>query len=273
MGNSPPRIKLAIVGGGPAGLVAALTANRCGIETVVFEQAESFRRIGGGILLHSNGLRVLHALGVLDGFEPRLLTTQKLLLLLADGQLVGEVDYSTIAVPQNRCGVVLRHVLHEYLMEAAQTRGVDIRFSHRLETLSFRDREVELGFGNGYACRADLVLACDGIHSATRSAAGIAGKKIPIGEAYLRTVSDVPVATSVIREIWGNDGRRFGICPLREHRTYIFCSVPLGVWDDIRNNRLAEWIESWSPFGSEVTSLKRAVPDWNAPPVTTNCTQ
>lgn len=257
-------MNIAIVGGGPAGLIAGLAAQRAGLDAVVFEQVENFHRIGGGILLHSNGLRVLHALGVLDGFERNLRTTQRLRALLADGRIVGDVDYAGLAVPQNRCGVVLRHVLHEYLLDAARARGIDVRLGHRLEALNLSGSDVDLQFVGGGTYHANIVVACDGIHSATRNGFGLESRKIAIGEAYLRTVSDRPTSDEIIREIWGDDGRRFGICPLPENRTYIFCTVPLGEWTDIRDRRLNEWINSWAPFGTEVTDLLRKVPDWNA---------
>jgi 2-polyprenyl-6-methoxyphenol hydroxylase-like FAD-dependent oxidoreductase len=257
-------MKLAIIGGGPAGLIAGLAAQRAGLDAVVFEQTESFRRIGGGILIHSNGLRVLNALGVLEGFEGNLRTTQRLRALLSDGRSVGDVDYAALPVPQNRCGVVMRFVLHEYLYEAARGQGVDVRMGHRLEGLNHQGSEVELRFANGQTYNADIVVACDGINSATRTAAGITARKVAINEAYLRAISDRPTADDVIRELWGADGRRFGICPLPEDRTYIFCNVPLGEWTEIREKRLDAWIDTWTPFGSEVTDLLRNVRDWNA---------
>ncbi|MGH7271175.1 MAG: FAD-dependent oxidoreductase, partial [Polyangiaceae bacterium] len=58
------------------------------------------------------------------------------------------------------------------------------------------------------------------------------------------------------------DGRKFGICPLPGDRTYVFCPVPLGKWDDIRAHHLDEWIESHAPLGGEVVALLRAVPDF-----------
>jgi phytoene dehydrogenase-like protein len=60
------------VGGGPAGLVAAIAARHAGYDVKVFEQAPSFARIGGAIGIQSNGLRVLDALGVLPRFPPHI---------------------------------------------------------------------------------------------------------------------------------------------------------------------------------------------------------
>jgi 2-polyprenyl-6-methoxyphenol hydroxylase-like FAD-dependent oxidoreductase len=43
------------VGGGPAGLVAAIAARHAGYDVKVFEQAPSFARIGGAIGIQGNG--------------------------------------------------------------------------------------------------------------------------------------------------------------------------------------------------------------------------
>jgi salicylate hydroxylase len=45
---------IAVVGAGPAGLTAALALRQLGLEVTVFEQAEDFHRVGGGIVLHDN---------------------------------------------------------------------------------------------------------------------------------------------------------------------------------------------------------------------------
>jgi 2-polyprenyl-6-methoxyphenol hydroxylase-like FAD-dependent oxidoreductase len=61
--------RVGIVGAGPAGLVAAIAARKLGLEAHVFESASQFRRIGGGIAIQDNGLRVLEALGILESLR------------------------------------------------------------------------------------------------------------------------------------------------------------------------------------------------------------
>jgi 2-polyprenyl-6-methoxyphenol hydroxylase-like FAD-dependent oxidoreductase len=256
-------MNIAIVGAGPAGLIAALAARKCGFEVVVFEQAPDFKRIGGGILIHSNGLRVFDALGVLGGFEPAMRPIQRLRAIVPPARIVGEVDYAALPIAQNRCAVTMRYELQEYLLACAQGAGIEVRFGHRLGGLDRREHGAVLRFDGDGAHEAAIVLACDGINSVARETAGLAGRNHPIGEAYLRAIAQRATDAEVIRELWGADGRRFGICPMTHGRTYIFCSVALGRWDAIRAGGLGEWIESWRPFGAEVVELLRAVPDWD----------
>jgi 2-polyprenyl-6-methoxyphenol hydroxylase-like FAD-dependent oxidoreductase len=255
-------MNIAVVGAGPAGLVAALAARKTGFEVVVFEQAPDFKRIGGGILIHSNGLRVFDALGILGGFQPVMRPIRRLQAIVPPARIVGDIDYATLPIDQNRCAVTMRYELQEYLIECARRAGIEVRFGHHLSGLERGERGAALRFEGGGAHRADIVLACDGINSVAREAAGLAGRKRPIGEAYLRAVALRATDAEVIRELWGADGRRFGICPMTRERTYVFCSVALGRWDEIRASGLGDWIESWRPFGAEVVDLLRAVPDW-----------
>ncbi len=255
-------MNIAVVGAGPAGLIAALAASKTGFEVVVFEQAPDFKRIGGGILIHSNGLRVFDALGIQDGFEAAMRPMRRLKAIVPPARIVGDIDYGALAIPQNRCAVTMRYELQEYLLECARSAGIEVRFNHRLSGLERGERGAALRFDGAGAYQADIVLACDGINSVAREAAGLAGRKRPIGEAYLRAIAQSATDAEVIRELWGADGRRFGICPMTRDRTYIFCSVALGRWDGIRAGGLGDWIESWRPFGAEVVELLRAVPDW-----------
>lgn len=59
-------------------------------------------------------------------------------------------------------------------------------------------------------------------------------------DAYLRGAGQYRIEESTIREIWGPDGRRFGVCPLTGNQAYFFCSVPPGEWRDKRESRLQE---------------------------------
>jgi 2-polyprenyl-6-methoxyphenol hydroxylase-like FAD-dependent oxidoreductase len=51
-----------ISGAGIGGLILALHLKKAGINTTVYEQAESFGEVGGGIGLYANGLRVIRGI-------------------------------------------------------------------------------------------------------------------------------------------------------------------------------------------------------------------
>jgi 2-polyprenyl-6-methoxyphenol hydroxylase-like FAD-dependent oxidoreductase len=254
--------RLAVVGAGPAGLIAAITARKLGLEVAVFEQAADFKPVGGGLMVHSNGLRVLDCLGLLDEMRPVLRFTQVAAVELPGGRRLATFDYRKLDIPQNRMAAVMRYALQDHLLNAAVREGADVRFGHRCEAIAFEAEAARLRFGNGDDHFCEVVIASDGIHSRARESAGLPARRRPIAEAYLRGVAELRTDCDTIREIWGPDGRRFGICPLAGDRTYFFCSVAFGGWQDILERGLEGWVESWASFGKEVAALLAAVPDW-----------
>jgi 2-polyprenyl-6-methoxyphenol hydroxylase-like FAD-dependent oxidoreductase len=255
--------RIAIIGAGPAGLTAALVANRLGLEATLFEQAPDFRRVGGGLMIHSNGLRVLECLDRLESFRPKVRLTKRIRVEAAGGKHLLASDLSAVDVPHNHAGVVLRFELQEHLLAAAREQGLPVRFDHRLTDLSYREDGAVLKFANGQEFEADVVIACDGSNSRSRQALGAPFRRRSLGLAALRGVVRVRTADDTVREIWGRDGRIFGICPLPGDATYFFCTLPTGQWPSILNGRLAEWVAGWEPFGPDVMALVRAVPDWS----------
>src|SRR5579872_7136878 len=61
MANS---LSIAIVGAGMGGLTAAATLRQAGFEVQVYEQAPRFARIGAGIQMMPNSMKVLRRIGV-----------------------------------------------------------------------------------------------------------------------------------------------------------------------------------------------------------------
>src|SRR6185436_20180809 len=67
-------LRIAIVGAGLGGLVAAISARRAGFEATIYEQASAFGEVGAGIQVGPNAVKVLRALGLeagLAGFGAR----------------------------------------------------------------------------------------------------------------------------------------------------------------------------------------------------------
>jgi salicylate hydroxylase len=255
---------IAVVGAGPAGLTAALALRRLGLESTVFEQAQDFRRIGGGIVLHDNGQQVLQALGLLEGFRPHLQPCPVLAAERGDGRVLGAVEFGRFSPPLRHLpAVVLRHQLQEHLLAATRAAGVEVRFGHRVVPVLAAGDAAALRFADGASERAGVVLACDGAGSATRASLGVPTRWRRPRRAYLRGVADLGWLQPRIRERWYPDGRIFGTAPLPDARTYFWCTAPRGSWPQTLHHGLDDWIASWADHDPQPPAILAAVPDWS----------
>jgi 2-polyprenyl-6-methoxyphenol hydroxylase-like FAD-dependent oxidoreductase len=253
---------IAIVGAGPAGLTAAITAAHFGLTTTVFDGAEDFTRVGGGIVIHSNGLRVLERLGLLESFKPFMSPCRRLVLELG-GRYEIVSDYDELPIPHNYLAVVLRYQLQEHLLTSPR-EVAPIFFAHRCTNVEIRQAHARRKFANGATAESKIVIGADGAHSQVRKSLAVGVVRKAAGAAYLRGVTQLPSHQSVIREIWGSDGRRFGIAPLTAGRGYFYCSAPRDQWHEVLSQRLGAWIDTWDPYGELVRSALHRVRDWNA---------
>src|SRR5215208_6241303 len=57
-------LSIAIVGAGMGGLAAAATLRQVGIDVQIYEQASRFARIGAGIQMMPNSMKVLRGIGI-----------------------------------------------------------------------------------------------------------------------------------------------------------------------------------------------------------------
>jgi 2-polyprenyl-6-methoxyphenol hydroxylase-like FAD-dependent oxidoreductase len=65
-----PAFRVIIVGGGPAGLIAAHALSHAGIDFVVLERRpDIIEDVGAGLVLGSQSLRVMSQLGLLDRLQ------------------------------------------------------------------------------------------------------------------------------------------------------------------------------------------------------------
>jgi 2-polyprenyl-6-methoxyphenol hydroxylase-like FAD-dependent oxidoreductase len=254
---------IAIVGAGPAGLTAALALRRLGLEVTVFEQAEDFQRIGGGIVLHDNGQRVLAALGLLEGFRPQLQPCRVIAAERCEGRILGGVDFGRFSPPLRHLpAIVLRYQLQEHLLAAARACGVEVRFGRRVVAVSAAGDAAVLRLAHGASERAAIVLACDGAGSPTRASLRLPLRRRRLRRAYLRGVADLGWRQPQIRELWYPDGRIFGTAPLPGARTYFWCTAPPGRWPQTLHGGLEAWIASGAGCNPQPQAVLAAVGDW-----------
>ncbi|MDQ3284925.1 MAG: FAD-dependent monooxygenase, partial [Actinomycetota bacterium] len=163
------RARVAIVGAGVGGLVAAAALRSRGFEVVVFEQAPRLRQQGSGLGLWTNAVAALHELGIaniLDGIaEP----VQRLVFLSAQGERLNEIRLDRIA---RRFSAPSVNVHRSELLSAVagEVREEAITFGARCVGFEQDARGVTVRFDDGDEHRTDLLVSADGAGSAIRRA-------------------------------------------------------------------------------------------------------
>lgn len=162
-------LDIAVIGAGLGGMTAAGLLQRAGFRVTIYEQAGAFSRIGAGIHLTANVMKVMRRLGVEqrlsdiglhpDAFVSRVWDTGDILFELPL-DAASEVRYGAPYINVHRAD--LHEVLHSAL--APQT----VAFNHRLRALETRDSRVTLEFENGVKAEAGLVIGADGVNSKVR---------------------------------------------------------------------------------------------------------
>ncbi|MEU4802356.1 FAD-dependent oxidoreductase [Actinosynnema sp. NPDC023587] len=183
-------MRAAVIGGGIGGLTAAVGLRRVGWEVTVFERAEALPTTGTGLGIWRNALRALDELGLGD-------PVRRAGRRQPDG-IVRKPDGARIGVLRADVHLVTRPALLAVL--AAALPRDTIRFGE------------EVG---GADCDHDLVVAADGINSATRRALfGVDVRRS--GAIGWRGTADVTVEAG--GETWGR-GVKFGLTPQADGRT------------------------------------------------------
>jgi salicylate hydroxylase len=171
-------VPIAIVGAGLGGLAAAVALHHHGHRPVVFDKTRELGEVGGPLGISPQTLRLFKQWGILAEFERISSATPCFEDRDQDGRLEKVTDYA--AAPEagadhGRFGyadaemaprTVHRADLHALLVSTVGT--ADVRLNHRLEDIAERDDHVELGFADGMAVRAGLVIGADGLRSTVR---------------------------------------------------------------------------------------------------------
>ncbi len=243
-------LKVAIIGAGIGGLTAAACLRRVGIDTVIYEQARGFTRLGAGIQQAPNSIRVLYALGLKDkllasAFQPETNDSRD----YDTGKLTNSQPYGQSVLDRHGVPYFLMHRgdLHAMLAEAVPSDIV--RLNHRLAGIeNAADGSVRMTFTNGEIEQADAVIGADGVHSVVRSF--MHGQEAPrfTGRVAYRTVFPVSLLGGMTPygcvKWWGPDRHivSYFVNPRRDE-LYFVTSTPEPEFD----------VESWSAKGDLAT--------------------
>jgi len=247
------KLSIAIVGAGIGGLTVAATLRRFGMDAEVYEQAPRFERIGAGIQMMPNSMKVLRQIGIEERLRRTSFTPYSHLNRVWD---TGEVTRE-LPMPEDLYGApylcMHRADLHGALLSALPPEIVHL--DRKLVGLDQAAGRVTLTFADGSRASADAVVGADGVHSVVRDI--VVGSDAPVhkGRIAYRAVFPSALMNGVdigpSRTKWWGLDRHIVIYYTNKARgeVYFVTSVP----------EPAEWLtrESWSAKG-DVKELRKA---------------
>jgi 2-octaprenyl-6-methoxyphenol hydroxylase len=216
--------EVAVVGGGPAGLTAALALASANAETVLIAPEPASPDLRTTALLDGS-VKALAALKVWDELEPQAAPLKMLRLVDATRRLVRapEVTFDCAELGLDAFGFnVENEVLRAGLGAAAYgTKGLRVVETTVREVLP--DEQGVTLYHSGGRERVRLVVGADGRHSICRKAAGIETRKSALPQAALTlNLLHARPHENISTEFHGESGP-FTLVPLPGERSSLIC--------------------------------------------------
>jgi salicylate hydroxylase len=162
--------RIAIVGGGLAGLAAAHALTTFGMKAEVFEAAPALGEIGAAVNVSPQAAKALQAIDLgekiaaVANSSPGIYTRN-----MQTGEFLEFNDRQKTAA---RCGAPY-YTFHRADLLDALASGLDhsaIHLGHRLTGIDERSDRITLAFANGTQVEAEIVIGADGVRSVIRQA-------------------------------------------------------------------------------------------------------
>ncbi|PGH47695.1 FAD-dependent oxidoreductase [Streptomyces sp. Ru87] len=216
-----------VVGGGTAGNTLTVLLRRAGVGVDLVEADPDWNVHGSGITLQGNALRVLREAGVWDrvresgfGFDSVGITAPDgtVLHVQKDVRTGGDDLPATLGMP--------RPALQRILAEAVRGSGAGVRLGCTVASLDQDDTGVTAHLTDGTSGRYDLVVAADGLNSATRAMAGFPDRPEPTGMGIWRAAVPRPAGVERTDLAYGGPCFIAGYCPTGEDSLYAYLVEP-----------------------------------------------
>lgn len=161
--------KALIVGAGTAGMSAAITLRRLGIDVDLIDINPNWGALGAGLTITGPTLRALHQLGVYADMVDEAYVGEGIQICDTQGE-----PLRTLATPMpadsatESSGGIMRPTLHGILARHVRAAGTALRLGLTVEALVQDGSGVDVTFSDGSQGRYDIVLGADGVFSRVR---------------------------------------------------------------------------------------------------------
>ncbi|MEV8246405.1 MULTISPECIES: FAD-dependent oxidoreductase [Streptomyces] len=266
-----PRTVL-VVGGGAAGNAVTILLRRAGITVDLIEAKDDWNATAGsGITLQGNALRVLRELGVWEQVEASGFGFGSVGITAPDGTVLHVQDDLRTGGDDLPATVGMqRPRLQRILIEAVRASGASVRLGTTAEILDQDADGVSVRLSDGTEGRYDLVVAADGLGSATRAAIGITDKPEPTGMAIWRVAAPRPAGVTRTDLAYGGPAYIAGYCPTSETTIYAYvveanrdrASIPSESYADEMRRLTRHYGGHWPEITEHITDPAKVNYTW-----------
>jgi len=189
--------EILVIGGGPAGLAAAIAARKKGFEVMVADGARPPIDKACGEGLMPNTLAALRELGIeIHPWEGKIFRGVRFL----EGSTNAEANF------HEACGVGLsRTALHDKMVKRAQACGVSLQWNTTVSGLTEKGAVLD-----GREVRAEWIIGADGIHSRVRNWIGLDSDSREKNAICTKTALSNPAMDRLRGDLLGSDDA--GVC-------------------------------------------------------------
>jgi len=256
-----------IIGGGIAGLTAAIALRKVGIEASIFEAAPAMQPLGAGLALAGNAMQAYQHLGIADAVKNAGYVLPTFAILDRKGKVISGFNTAEINRKFNTCSVAIhRAALHEVLLSAIDEGQLVL--NKRATGFERKDNGLTVQFQDRSTHDTDYLIVADGIHSQIRQQLLPNVQTQYAGYTCWRAVTDnFGLSIEGSTESWG-PGKRFGIVPVGKNKIYWFACANATAQDErMKNFTTRDLSRHFQDFHDPIPDILQHTPDeallWN----------
>jgi len=244
-----------IVGGGIAGLCAAIGLAKLGIEAHVYESASELKGIGAGFGLAANAMQALEYLGLKDEIIPIGHYLASYNILDQKGNILAEPDTKSISRKYQQDNFAIHRAdLHQFLL--SKIPNTQIHLGKRAVSFERVGEDIHVYFADGSHAHGQALLIADGVHSPLRQQ--LIPGSTPRYSGYTcwrATIDNSSIQLEKGTETWGTKGR-FGMTPLVDNRIYWYACINTEAQNPVLKTwKTKELLDNFSDYHTPIPTI------------------